>query len=301
MFELNTSIFTLDELISTDISAYDAVYLGDPFCAGYPENLIYNRKDLEKAVKILRENKKRAYVSSNAVPRNDDLSKVKEALAISSEVGVDAVEAHNLGVLRMIKESFPKLNIHMGYLANIYTLATVLKLKEEGVRRFIANYELSLDELGELKDECGLEVELLLHGKMILGISEDCLSKKWVPEPSAPGNCRDLCRNGPSLSSQGMTLHNFGRLTLSGRDVCMIEHLPSLLEKGFSCFKLETFGEDREYAAAVAKIYREALSAAKDADYNPQKYIRLLEKYSTDGFCNGYYFSTSGQEYVSKG
>ncbi len=298
MFELTTSIFTLDELINADISVYDSIYLGDPFCRQYPQNLCENTEDLKKANSFIRQQGKKVFVSTYAVPRNKDLDAVRKTLNICQELEVNAVEVHNFGTLEIIKKEFPNLKVHMGCLANIYSLVTVLVLKEKGVKRIMGNYELSLDEIQELKDKSGLELELLLHGKMVLGISENCLLKNWIKD--FRGSCKDLCRGNHYLKSAKMVLKTFGQITLSGKDVCMIEYLPDLLEKGFSIFRIETFPEKREYVGEVGKIYRRALEKAKEPDYQSKEFLLRSSRFSPHGFCNGYYFATSGQKYVPK-
>lgn len=296
--ELTTSFFTLEELTSSDISSFDAIYLGDPFCRDYSENLSQNYKDLRKALIFLKQQNKKVYVSIYAVPRNDDLASIEETLRQCQDLKIDAVEIHNFGILRLARRKFPNLKIHMGCLTNIYTQATVLKLKEEKIKRFMANYELSLDEISQLKDASGLEVEILVHGKMVLGISEKCLLKRWLECPE--DNCKDLCRKDYYLKSGSMSLKIFGRVTLSGKDVCMIEHLPLLLKRGFSKFRIETFGEKRNYAGKIGSIYKKALNDAKKTNYEAVSLLMSLSKFSPRGFCNGYYFAKSGQHYVPK-
>ena len=297
MLELTTSVFTLNELMGADISAYDSIYLGDPFCRAYPENLSDNEESLKNAVDLLRKKNKKVYVSTYAVPRNGDLDAVRKTLNICQSLNIDAVEVHNFGVLRIARAEFPNLKVHMGNLANIYTLATALILKNEGAKRIMGNYELCLDELLELKDKSGIQLELLVHGKMVLGISESCLLKNWIKGLS--GDCKELCRSNYYLRSSKMTLKSFGFVTLSGKDACMIERLPVLLKKGFCIFRIETFGEKREYVGKVGRIYREALSKAKEPGYDPSEYLKVLNNLSPHGFCNGYYFATSGQKYIS--
>lgn len=297
MFELNTSVFTLKELKNTDISSYDAIYLGDPFCRQYKDNLSENCKDLKTAIRIVKDKGKKVFVSTYAVPRNADLKGVEKTLFSAAKSGADAVEIQNYGVLRISRREFPELPVHIGSLANIYTVATALKLKEDGVKRIKGNYELCLDELAKLNNSAGLETEVLLHGKMILGISEECLTKKWSNKKTKA--CQDFCRRNNYLSSKKLVLNNFGRVTLSGKDMCTIEHLPLILDKGFRFFRIESFRESRDYAAQVGNIYRNAIiEALESRKYSFKKYLLGLKNFSPIGFCNGYYFARSGQDYI---
>lgn len=296
--ELNTSVFTLAELRQADFTDYDAIYLGDPYCPDYPENLSLNPGDLEEAVKLLREQGKTLYLSTYAVPRDADLEQVSRTLELALRLGMEGVEIHNYGVLNLCRREFPQLDVHMGCLANLYTAPGAQVLKNYGVSRVTGNYELSLEELTELKTQTGMEFEILLHGKIPLGISEFCLLKERLPEPK---NCLELCRGSHFLASREMSLKSFGRLTLSGKDICMIEHIPQLLACGFAKFRLETFGEPRDYPGKVGKIYRLALTEAQKPGYRPQQYLEELKALSPHGLCNGYYFEVSGQDYIEAG
>lgn len=299
-FELSTSVFTLSELQHTDISPFDSIYLGDPFCRDYSKNLGENREDLEKALKLLRSKDKKVYVSTYSVPRNDDLEAAERLLSWCEELKVDAVEVHNFGTLRMAKNRHPGLNLFVGCLANIYTEPTVMKLKEFGASRIMGNYELSMEELETIKNNCNIDVELLVHGKMILGISESCLLKRRLEHKE--DDCMDLCRRDFHLVSSKMFLRTFGRVTMSGKDVCLIEHLPEVVRRGFKVFRIESFAENRDYAGVVGNIYRRALEEATGGrDFNPYNYLPDLQKISRSNLCNGYYFATSGQEYVTAG
>ncbi len=106
-FELNTTISNLRNLRESDLSAYDAVYLGNIYCRIYEDNFLERLDDLEEGIALVKGQGLRAYVTSYAAPRNDVLPKVQKALETAAAAGADAVEVHNLGVLRMVHEQFP--------------------------------------------------------------------------------------------------------------------------------------------------------------------------------------------------
>ena len=170
--ELNTSIANLRDLRASDLSAYDAVYLGDIFCRLYEGNFLERPDDLRDGLRILHGQGKRAYVATYAAPRNDFLPRIRRTLEVAATGGAHAVEVHNFGILKIAHDEFPGLPVHIGGFANVYTDAGVEVLRGFGAVRFTPNYELSLDEIHEITTACGVPAELLVHGKMPLGISE---------------------------------------------------------------------------------------------------------------------------------
>ncbi len=303
--EINTQIYTLEKLLNTDISHYDAIYLGDPFSIEYPENLILSLEDLKKSVHILKKNNKKAYLSTFSVPRDKDIPSMENLFKyIAKEnIPIDMIEIHNFGLISLIREIIGDIPIHAGSVSNIYTVQTATLLKEKGVTRVTGNYELSLEELEEIK-KIPIEVEILIHGRMVLGISEECPAIWWKGDEKKKAQ---LSKRILALHSSKMDLTVRGRTTLSGKDVCMMEHIPTLIEKGFSIFRIDSSVYPPEYTQKAGKYYKEIIEKYISQQYNPdemeaqiKRYMEDLAKFNTKGFCNGYYFKTSGSKYIGK-
>ncbi len=294
--EINTLIPDLHFLKCVDISAFDAFYIGFPFCRKFEGNLSEIPKDMEFSISYLKDKDKRVYLTTYATPLTKDLDPIMESVERAVHYGIDAVEVHNYGVLMMINRNFPSLRIHMGSFANIYTDATAIKLKEYGVKRVTPNYELRIDEIEYIRDRSSMEVEFLLHGKIPIGISESCFSLEIVEKTGKL--CPEACRQAVVLRRDGWVLRNMGTLMLSGKDMCMIEHLNIINKAGFSIFRINGFSEDPAYLGSVCRIYREALEEMFSGGVYKRQWKEELSKYSTDGFCNGFYFGKSGRLYV---
>ncbi len=106
-FELNTTISNLRSLRETDLSAYDAVYLGNIYCRTFQENFLERLDDLREGIARVKDHGLRAYVTTYARPSQRRLPKVQKAMETAASAGADAIEVHNLGVLRMVREQFP--------------------------------------------------------------------------------------------------------------------------------------------------------------------------------------------------
>lgn len=297
-FELNTPLSSLRDLLQSDLSPYDAVYLGNIYCREYEANFLERPHDLREGITRVKDLGLKAYVTSYAAPRNSFFSKIHKTLEAAASAGADAVEVHNMGVLRVVHEEFPELKVHIGGFANVYTDAGALVLKEYGVRRITPNYELSLEEVTQLTQAVGLPAELLLHGKMPLGISDYCFLLEY--EERWGITCPTLCQQQLFLRQGDWAMRSAGKGVMSGKDVCMLEHLPLLLASGHRIFRVEAAYETPAYRLEVARVYREALERAlSGASFVMEKsWWDIIQGHTQVGLCNGFYFGRTGMEYL---
>jgi len=117
--ELNTTIANLRDLQASALRDYVAVYLGDIYCRLYEANFLERPDDLKEGLRILRDQGKRPYVTSYAAPLNDFLPRVRRILEVAATEGAEAVEVHNLGILKIVHDEFPGLPVHIGGFANV--------------------------------------------------------------------------------------------------------------------------------------------------------------------------------------
>jgi putative protease len=296
-FELNTTVSNLKDLLASDLGPYDAVYLGNIFCRLYERNFLERPTDLREGFRILGDQGKRAYLTTYAAPRNDFLPRVRQAIEVAATDGAGAVEVHNLGILKILHDEYPALPAHVGGFANVYTDAGVEVLKEFGASRVTPNYELHLDEVDQIARQCGIEMELLVHGKMPLGISDYCFLLEY--EDKWGVKCPDLCQKDLFLRKDTWGMKSVGKGVLSGKDVCMIEHLPRLVASGHRNFRIEAVSESPEYRRDVAAVYREAIGRALAGDNRQEdRWWNTVRSHSRLGLCNGFYFGKSGIDYL---
>lgn len=298
-FELNTTISNLKDLLASDLSPYDAVYLGNIYCRLYEENFLERLDDLREGIGRVKDLGKKAYVTSYAAPRNDFLPKIRKMLAVAASCGADAVEVHNLGVLHIVHEEFPELPVHIGGFANVYTDAGAQVLREFGARRITPNYELNLEEINHLTRTVNLPAELLLHGKMPLGISDYCFLLEYEEQWGI--RCPTLCQMDLLLKQGEWAMRSAGKGIMSGKDVCMLEHLPTLLASGHRIFRIEAAYETPVYRAEIAKVYREALGRLLSGEpYGMEEgWWEVIRGHTRVGLCNGFYFGKTGMDYLT--
>ncbi len=279
----------LRELTDGSIAPYSAVYLGFPYCRLYPGNLMTNGEDLARAIDLLHREGKKAYLSTPAAPSTADLDWITGSVRRAAAEGVDGVCAHNLGVTRLVSREYPGLRLHTGPFANVYTNLTARLLSGYGVKRVAPHFELSLAEMRLIGIDSGLEIEVLVHGKMALAITDHC-----HPVTDLGRSCPEACSEDLWLVTGDLALKPAGLAMFSGRDVCLAEHLDQLVNPSF-VFRVETLTETPDYRRTVGEIYRRALGGAGCGAAE----LAGLARLSPRGLCNGYYFGISGRTYVN--
>ena len=295
-FELNTSVSNLRHLRESDLGPYDAVYLGNIYCRRYEGNLLERPTELREAIRCVRADGRRAYLTTYAAPRSDTLPALRTALAVAAAEGAAAVEVHSLGLVKLVRDEFPELPIHIGNFTNVYTDAAVEVLKGFGVGRITPAFELPLDEIDAI-GRAGIPLELVVHGKLPLGVSEFCVLLNYERTWAIP--CPELCQQEVFLRKETWGLKSVGKGILSGRDVCLLEHLPRLVSGGHRHFRVEAVSESPEYRRAVGATYREALSRALAGDGSLEaRWWATLAAHSRLGLANGFAFGRSGSEYI---
>lgn len=298
-FELNTTISNLRSLRESDLSSYHAVYLGNIYCRSFEDNFLEKMVDLREGIHRVKDLGLRAYLSTYAAPRNDSLAKVQQALETAAATGVDAIEVHNLGVLRTVHEQFPQMPVHIGGFANVYTDAGASVLREYGAVRFTPNYEISLDEVKAIAAASGLSPEILVHGKMPLGVSDYCFLLEY--DDKWPDKCPVICQKQLFLKQGEWAMRSVGKGVLSGKDVCMLEHLPLLVAAGCSSFRIEAAYETPAYRSEIARLYRAALEWVGTRELVVEESAwELIRSHTEVGLCNGFYFGRSGSDYMGQ-
>ncbi|RJP18609.1 MAG: U32 family peptidase [Deltaproteobacteria bacterium] len=297
-FELVVSVASPGELAGTDLSPFDAVCLGSPYCRRVEGNYAEALDLLPGAVSGLHAAGKKAYVTTPATPREADLPHIGRLVDAAAAAGADAIEFHNLGALRILREKGRPIPAHMGAYANVYTHLAAGVMREYGAVRVRPNAEVTLDEMGTIAGEAGMEVELLVHGKIPLGVTDRCFLLT-EPEDSDP-KCPAVCREEHWLTARQWVLKTVGKGVLSGKDMCMIEHLPRLVRDGIKVFRIEGLYENSAYRSGIGTVYREALSRAfGGGEYRvAEQWVDAIRRHSKRGVCNGYYFGTAGKKYV---
>jgi len=276
------------------------VCLGTPYCRRVDGNYAEALDLLPGVVSRLHAAGKRAYVATPAVPREADLPHVARLVDAATAAGADALEIHNMGVLRIVREKGRCVPAHMGAYANVYTHLAAAVMRDAGAVRVRPNAEVSLEEMAILAREAGVEVEVLVHGKIPLGVTDRCFLLTEPEDEESDPKCPTACGEVHWLTSRQWVLKTVGKGVLSGRDMCLLEHLPRLVANGFRVFRVEGLHETAAYRSEIGAAYREALARAFGGGSFTleDRWADTVRRHAPRGLCNGYSFGTAGRTYV---
>lgn len=288
----------------------DAVYLGGSKLnlRAFADN--FTTEQLKEGIEFAHSRGKRVYVTLNVFPHNEDLDGLEEYLKELYEMGVDAIIVSDPGIIMTSKQIVPDLEIHLSTQANSVNWRTALFWHKLGVKRIVLARELSLKEIKEMKkhlpETC--EIEAFVHGSMCMSYSGRCLLSNYLTgRDSNRGQCAQPCRYKYYLMEEkrpgeyyNILEDDKGTYIMNSKDLCMIEHIPELVESGINSFKIEGRMKSVYYVSSVVKSYREALDSymEKGEDYKfEQKWMDNLLKPSHRVYYTGFYFNEPDKQY----
>lgn len=277
----------------------DAVYIGGTqFGArAYARNL--TQEELEEAIDYVHIHGKKIYLTVNTLLKDREINELYEYLKPYYERGLDGVIVQDVGAALYIREYFPGLAIHASTQMTITGKGGASFMKEQGISRVVPARELSLEEIRDMKEKTGLEIECFVHGALCYCYSGQCLLSSMIGGRSGNrGQCAQPCRLPYSVEG--------GRPCdlMSLKDLCTIDLLPELMEAGIDSFKIEGRMKQPDYVYTVASLYRKYadlyLQKGK-AGYRVSKEDRekLLGAYQRRGYSEGYYRQHNGKDMIS--
>ena len=307
--ELLAPAGNLEKLKIAIIYGADAVYLGGENFGLRAGAKNFTLKQLAEGIKFAHDRGKRVYLTLNIISHNEDLVGLPKYVAKLKELDLDAVIISDPGVLKIVKNIIPEMEIHLSTQASTTNYAAVNFWYEQGIRRIILARELSLKEIEEIikKSPLDIKIETFVHGAMCISYSGRCLlSNYMVGRDANRGDCAQSCRWRYYLMEETRPGEYFpvyedkrGTYIFNSKDLCMIEHLPSLIEAGISVFKIEGRMKSSYYVGTVVKAYRHLidsyLSKLKEY-YCDEKWVDEIKKVSHRCFTSGFYFAKPGGE-----
>ena len=247
----------------------DAVYIGGEAFGLRAKAKNFSMEDMAEGIRFAHEQGVKVYVTANILAHNDDLDGARAYFEELKAIEPDALIISDPGMFTIAREVCPEIDIHVSTQANNVNYMTFLFWQRQGATRVVTGRELSLKEIREIRDHIpdSLEIETFVHGAMCISYSGRCLlSNFFTGRDANRGACTHPCRWKYSVVEETrpgeyMPVYENERGTyiFNSKDLCMVDHLPDLVDAGVDSLKIEGRMKTALYVATVARTYRKAL------------------------------------------
>lgn len=308
--ELMIPASSLEVLKTAVIFGADAVYIGGEAFGLRAKAKNFSMDEMKEGIAFAHQHGVKVYVTANILAHNEDLPGVREYFEELRELEPDALIIADPGIFDIAKEVCPEIPRHISTQANNTNYGTYLFWYRQGAERVVTARELSLKEIKEIRNHIpdDLEIETFIHGAMCISYSGRCLlSNYFTGRDANHGACTHPCRWKYSIVEETrpgefMPVYENERGTyiFNSKDLCMIEHIPEMLDAGIDSFKIEGRMKTALYVATVARTYRKAID---DCLKDPKLYEENMEWYKEQianctyrKFTTGFFFGKPNEE-----
>lgn len=262
----------------------------------------FTPEQLDEGVKYAHSLGKKVYITLNTMPRDNDLPVLEDYLRVLGEIKPDAYIVSDPGVICKIKEIIPEGEIHLSTQASTVNSAACRFWHSAGVKRIVLARELTLENIKAVRENTPpeLEIECFVHGAMCVSYSGRCLlSHYYINRNANDGSCAQPCRWKYYMYEEKRECDKIeavqddtGTYVFSSKDMCMIEHIPELIDAGIDSLKIEGRMKSAYYTAAVTNAYRMALDDHFAGKPFNKAYLTEVESVSHREYCTGFYFNS---------
>ena len=301
---------SLEVLKTAVIFGADAVYIGGEAFGLRAQAKNFSLEEMREGISFAHERGVKVYVTANILAHNYDLEGVRDYFKELREIKPDGLIIADPAVFSLAKEICPEIDRHISTQANNTNYGTYRFWYELGAKRVVSARELSIEEIKEIRRNIpeDMEIETFVHGAMCISYSGRCLlSNYFTGRDANRGACTHPCRWKYAVVEETrpgeympVYENERGTFIFNSKDLCMIEHIPELVDAGIDSFKIEGRMKTALYVATVARTYRKALD---DYFESPKKYEENMEWYRTQiasctyrQFTTGFFFGKPGED-----
>ncbi len=271
----------------------DAVYIGGKNFGARAFSKNFSDEEIIVAINYAHLYGVKVYITVNTLIYDNEVDEFIKYIEFIHKNNVDAIIIQDLGMLDLVRKTFPELEIHASTQMHIHNLDGVKLLEELGVKRIVLARETDIDTVKYIKNNAKAEIEIFIHGALCISYSGECLMSSLIGGRSGNrGACAGSCRLKYDVTDQFGHKLNKGDYPLSTKDLNSLEYIGDLIDSGIDSFKIEGRMKSKEYVYKVVSIYRKAI----DNYYKYKKVIindddmlelkKIFNREYTKGFLN---------------
>lgn len=275
-FEILAPAGSMESLVAGVRSGANAIYLGGKSFNARRNAGNFDNEEMKKAVEYCHQRGVKVYLTLNIIVSDEEMREAYNAVKDALSNGIDAFIVQDIGVAKMIREHFPTARLHGSTQMSIMSPSGAKAAEQMGFKRIVLPREMSLDEIGEIRENTSLELELFVHGALCMSVSGQCYLSSMIGSRSGNrGLCAQPCRL--PFTAGGNATH-----ALSLKDLSLVGELDKLV--GITSLKIEGRMKRPEYVSAAVSAVKKAI----DGKYTPSDEFMLRSVFSRSGFTDGY-------------
>lgn len=293
----------LEKLKTAILYGADAVYIGGEAFSLRVAADNFSIEDMKEGIKFAHDRGKKVYLTANIIPHNNDIDEFEKFIEEIRPLGFDAVLIADLGMFDMMRTLAPEIPVHVSTQANNVNYRSACTWHKMGAERVVLAREMSFDEIREIRRRTPpeLEIEAFVHGAMCISYSGRCLLSNYMTQrDSNQGACSHPCRWNYALVEQTrpgeympVYENERGTFIFNSKDLCMIRHIPEIIESGITSLKIEGRVKSSYYVATIVQAYRREidryLADPENYTFDEESYNELC-KVSHRPYTTGFYF-----------
>ena len=278
----------------------DAVYLGGKRFGARKFASNFDDQEMVKAIQYCHLYGVKIYVTVNTVIFDSEVEDCLDYITFLHQNGVDAVIMQDIGMISLVRQVLPNLDIHVSTQAHTHNIEQIKLLEKLGVTRVVVAREMSLDEIQKL--DTTLEIEAFIHGALCVCYSGQCLFSSLLLNRSGNrGECAGICRLPFTLLEDGKEIKTDGKYLLSPKELNTTNHIQDLLESNITSFKIEGRMKNPTTIGFITRLYRMLIDHYEKGEkvlLTEEEQEKLMLLFNR-GFTEGYLFHKQGQELMN--
>lgn len=302
--ELLSPAGSIESLYAAVNSGCDAVYFGGKAFSARSYASNFSIEEIKEVTNYCRVRGIKTYLTLNTLIKEREMLEVYDYLKGINETLLDAIILQDIGVMKLIKDCFPHMEIHASTQMTAHSKEDVAYLKELGFTRAVLSRELSLKDIVEIKDAVkDIEIETFIHGALCYAYSGQCLMSSFIGGRSGNrGKCAQPCRLPYNFQQQDKRNGDKDQYLLSLKDMQTLDIIPLIAESGIDSLKIEGRMKRPEYVAGVTSLYRKYLDlyleeGKENYKVNEGDIEKLKQLFNRGGFSKGYYLGKTDMVY----
>lgn len=300
--ELLAPAGNMDNLIAAVMAGADAVYLGGPNFGARAFSKNFSNDEIVKAIEYCHLYGVKVYVTINTLVYESEVNEFMEYVDFLHKNNVDAVLIQDLGMLDLVRKTYPNLEIHSSTQMHIHNLDGALLMQKLGVKRVVLARETPIEDIKYIKNNSNIELEVFVHGALCISYSGECLMSSLIGGRSGNrGTCAGSCRLKYDVIDENGTKLNKEDYPLSTKELNTLEYINELIEANVSSLKIEGRMKSKEYVYKVVSLYRNAIDSYykyKKITINEEDIIKLRKLFNR-GYTKGFIFNEENNNIIN--